>query len=70
MTKTFEAYTDENGIDYAPCHICGTTVCTHPEAGNTLEYCGDCGKVTCLEHREEGGASRCTNCQSIYNWAD
>jgi hypothetical protein len=41
---------------------CGNTCSTHPDEGNSLAYCGDCGGVTCPDCRVEDAATRCSSC--------
>lgn len=56
-TRVHEAETPE------ACHICQRLLSTHSDAGvDALSYCGDCGKATCAEHRDESRASRCQAC--------
>jgi hypothetical protein len=74
QTRLFAAafdyhYTDEQGIEHDVCHICKSHVSTHPDAGMSLEFCGDCGKPTCPEHRDETLAARCTVCQGRHKAA-
>ncbi|HMJ04006.1 MAG TPA: hypothetical protein VK506_13785 [Conexibacter sp.] len=56
-------YFDEAGYAHKPCHICGVDCSTHPDAGNPLALCGDCGKATCPDHRDETPATRCSSCR-------
>jgi hypothetical protein len=47
----------------AKCHVCTAFVSTsHICVNGGLEYCGDCGRATCAEHRTEGKAALCTVC--------
>ena len=63
QTPTPDSYTDDRGIEYGKCCICAEETNTHDDANSPLGRCGDCGRITCLTHREESGASRCTECQ-------
>lgn len=58
----FQPYTDDDGHEHRACHVCGADCSTRPDAGNPLDSCGDCGKATCPDHREESMAARCTPC--------
>lgn len=62
MSKTWT----ENGLIYGNCHVCGQECNTHDDAAYTLDYCGDCGNVTCQDHRS-GQASRCSICEANRN---
>jgi hypothetical protein len=64
MTPTF--YFDDKGLEHADCHFCGTDCNTHPDAANPLSTCGDCGAVTCLDHRVADQASRCVDCAAAF----
>ena len=58
-------YQDENGITHDRCHVCNDPVSTHDHAGAlSLDYCGDCGKPTCSDHRSDDRSSKCTKCQT------
>jgi hypothetical protein len=60
----YQAYETERVNASLRCHVCKASVSTHDDAGQlSLAYCGDCGKPTCADHRDETSASRCTNCQ-------
>lgn len=55
-------WTDEKGHQHATCG-CGSDCSTHPDAGNPLESCADCGVATCPDCREyERNAPVCVNC--------
>lgn len=46
------------------CHVCRVELSLHDDAGQlALAFCGDCGKPTCGDHRDESSAQRCTKCQ-------
>jgi len=59
-------YTDAAGHEHAACIVCGVDCSTHPDAGNSLDQCGDCGGVTCPDHREENNAARCPKCAARF----
>ncbi len=62
-----ERWTDEKDVIHAFCCICEHEVSTHDDAGQlSLEYCGDCGRPTCCDHRTADSASRCDECWSEY----
>jgi hypothetical protein len=65
-TKTAATYTDERGHEHAACHICGADCSTHPDAGNSLARCGDCGRAACPDHRVEDAATRCNECAATF----
>jgi len=47
------------------CHVCRVELSLHPDAGHlALSYCGDCGKPTCGDHRDETSAARCSTCRA------
>jgi hypothetical protein len=51
------------GFTTGECHVCARPVTTgEVSSQDALSYCGDCGKVTCGDHRTEGLAERCTAC--------
>jgi hypothetical protein len=52
--------------EHAACSICGTDCSTHPDAANPIARCGDCGGVTCLDHRVEDAATRCVDCAATF----
>jgi|SRR5262245_26745447 len=57
--------------DSQPCGICQrggryTDCTTHPDAANPLAYCGDCGQVTCPDHRVDDDATRCVDCAATH----
>jgi hypothetical protein len=45
-------YEDDRGHYHGICR-CGHDCSTHPDAGNPLAYCGDCGEPTCPDCRIE-----------------
>jgi len=59
-------FIDERGHEHAPCGVCGVDCSTHPDAGNPLDFCGDCGVVTCPDHREDNSAARCPACAALF----
>jgi len=59
-------YTDERGHQHAACHLCGVDCSTHPDAGNPLARCGDCGRPTCPDHRVDDAAMRCNECAATF----
>ena len=59
-------YIDERGHEHDACSICGTDCSTHPDSGNPLTCCGDCGQPTCPDHRVEDAATRCVKCAAIF----
>ncbi len=65
-TTAATRYTDDAGHDHLPCHICGADCSTHPDAGNPLECCGDCGRATCPDHRVDDAAARCSDCAAAF----
>lgn len=69
-TTTATTYTDERGHEHAACHLCGVDCSTHPDAGNPLANCGDCGRATCPDHRVDDTAARCNECAAAYYSAD
>jgi len=66
MTWTDERWTDERGHEHGLCHFCGADCSTHPDAANPLAPCGDCGTVTCPDHRVEDAADRCNACAAVF----
>jgi hypothetical protein len=59
-------WTPDTDTIVAECHICGHQVSTADvPSKDAMEYCGDCGKPTCGDHREDGAAARCTECQEV-----
>lgn len=48
------------------CSGCYHTASTHPDAGNSLGYCGDCGAATCPDCRVEDAATRCSSCAAKF----
>jgi hypothetical protein len=62
----FEPYIDERGDEHQACHMCGADCSTHPDAGNPLACCGDCGKPTCPDHRVDDSAQRCNECAAVH----
>jgi hypothetical protein len=62
----FEPYTDAAGHDHQPCGLCGADCSTHPDAGNALASCGDCGCATCPDHRVDDAATRCNACAAVF----
>lgn len=66
--RTFEQWTNEQGITFAFCCICGRQVSTADVPNEyALEYCGDCGRPTCGDHREDSSAARCEECHAEYS---
>lgn len=61
-----ESFFDEHGHQHQPCAICGVDCSTHPDAGNPLALCGDCGLPTCPDHRVQDQADRCVDCASKF----
>ena len=59
-------YIDDNGHEHAACHICNADCSTHPDAGNSLAQCGDCGGATCPDHRVDDAATRCVDCAATF----
>jgi hypothetical protein len=68
MVKTAAAagFTDEAGHEHKPCAVCGVDCSTHPDAGNSLDSCGDCGRATCPDHRVDDAAGRCVDCAATH----
>lgn len=64
--ETFEPFTDDAGIRHAPCCVCAVDCTSHPYAAHAIAYCGDCGGVTCSEHRDESAATRCPHCAALW----
>jgi hypothetical protein len=62
----FYSETDAAGSTHQPCHMCGVDCSTHGDAANPLASCGDCGGVTCPDHRVEDGATRCNACAAVF----
>ena len=55
----------ENGFLHNKCSVCGDEVSEHPDSGQqSLAYCGDCGRPTCANCRDESSAQRCKTCTS------
>jgi hypothetical protein len=55
-------YIDAAGHEHATC-ACGHDCSTHPDAGNPLDCCADCGCATCPDCREyHHTAPVCTAC--------
>jgi hypothetical protein len=52
--------------DEARCGLCGANCSAHPDAAHPIDYCGDCGVVTCLDCRVEDAASRCSDCAAKF----
>lgn len=52
--------------EYRPCAFCGADCLTHPDAGNSLAFCGDCGAATCPDHRVDDEAQRCVQCAASH----
>jgi hypothetical protein len=57
---------DAQGHEHRACAFCNADCSTHPDAGNPLSCCGDCGKPTCPDHRVEDDAERCVDCASVF----
>lgn len=55
-------WVDGRGIEHRPCFTCGVDCTTHPDAANPLSFCGDCGHVTCPDHRVLDETERCVAC--------
>jgi hypothetical protein len=52
----------------ANCCICQHPVSTaNVPSKDALSYCGDCGRPTCGDHREDTGAERCSDCAAKNN---
>ncbi len=48
-----------------PCCVCGVDATSHPDdAHGGLAHCGDCGRPTWGEHRDESQAQRCPACEA------
>jgi len=61
-TDAFAPYTDAQGHQHAFC-ACGADCSTHPDAAHPLDYCADCGRATCDEHRDyQEIATVCIDC--------
>jgi hypothetical protein len=50
-----------------PCAFCGTLCSTHQDAAHPLAPCGDCGAVTCSDHRVVDEADRCVACAARHH---
>lgn len=61
-----DAFVDAHGHEHRPCAFCALDCSTHPDAGNPLSFCGDCGRVTCPDHRVDDMAERCVECASVF----
>lgn len=61
-----EIWTDARGHEHQPCAFCGVDCSTHPDAGNSLSCCGDCGCATCPDHRVDDQAARCVDCAARF----
>lgn len=57
---------DEQGHEHAACYACQADCSSHPDAANPLAPCGDCGQVTCLDHRVSDQADRCLDCANVF----
>lgn len=64
--RALNQWTDEQGHEHRLCHLCNADCSTHPDAGNPLEFCGDCGKPTCPDHRVDDAAARCNACAAVF----
>lgn len=63
-----QTWKDAQGIIWGFCCICDHEVSTRDDAGRmALEYCGDCRRPTCHDHREDTLASRCDECHAEYS---
>lgn len=59
-----ERWTDERGHEHGIC-VCGSDCSTHPDAGNPLDSCADCGIATCPDCRVYSrNAPVCLTCSS------
>ncbi len=56
----------ENGHEHALCDFCRARCSTHPDAANPLAPCGDCGRVTCEDHRVLDEGDRCVDCAAVF----
>lgn len=56
-------WTDDAGHEHATCTRCGVDCSTHPDAGNSLDCCADCGHATCPDCRDYiNNAPICVDC--------
>ena len=46
-----QTWEGENGLTYGQCVGCGTLCNTGNDACSPLDFCQDCGEVTCPDHR-------------------
>jgi hypothetical protein len=56
---------DEQDHIHGTCR-CGHDCSTHPDAGNSLAGCGDCGADTCPDCRVDDEATRCVECAAVF----
>jgi hypothetical protein len=59
-------WTDAQGHEHQLCTFCGVDCSTHPDAGNPLSCCGNCGRATCPDHRVDDAATRCVECAANF----
>jgi hypothetical protein len=66
MDNTRATTTRQPRYESRPCAFCGVDCTTHPDAANPLDPCGDCGRVTCPDHRVDDAAARCVDCAATF----
>lgn len=58
-----KTWPNEQGFEEGDCASCGDRCSTHPDASDSLAFCGDCNAVTCSCCREDDPAQRCPKCR-------